>query len=325
MELGFMVPRFVYQNAPGNSPAQLSLRVRSHYNLGVGGGGLLAARRSFEEVQSVSEDIRGLIPSAGWPVVHLYYRIDRARWRGLTASERQAAIGELGSWLEARGAEEGLQLVPTAGVTKSDLGIMAIHADLWRIQQLTQEIAATALGACLNPVFSFLSMTEASEYITDEEDWARSLIKQENLDPAGPEFAQRIAALRKRTGAYAESRIHPRLPDNYPVVCFYPMAKARRDGDNWYRLSRDERKRLMIAHGNSGRRFADRVTQLITTCTGIDDWEWGVTLFSHDLKAIRDIVYELRYDEASAVYGLFGEFYISLRFEPQQLAAALKL
>lgn len=273
----------------------------------------------------MSADIRGLVPSAGWPVVHLYYRLNRTLWRQLAEPQRQAAVQELTGWLEACQAEEGLQLVPTAGVTKSDLGIMAIHADVWRIQQLTQEIAATAVGACLTPVFSFLSMTEASEYITNEEDWARMLIKQEKLDPASPEFTQRFAALRKRTGAYAEARIHPQLPDNYPVVCFYPMAKARRDSDNWFRLSFDERKHLMIAHGNSGRRFADRVTQLITTCTGIDDWEWGVTLFSRDLKAIRDIVYELRYDEASAIYGLFGEFYISLRFEPAQLGAALKL
>lgn len=273
----------------------------------------------------MSADMRGLVPSAGWTVVHLFYRLDRRRWRRLGPEERASAVAELSDWFEARAAEEGLQLVPMAGVTKFDLAILAIHADLWRVQQLIQEIAATALGACLRPTYSFLSMTEASEYITNEEDWSKMLIKQEGLDPGSPEFGQRIAALRKRTAAYSEARLHPQLPGNYPVVCFYPMAKARRDGDNWFRLSFDERKRLMIAHGNSGRRYADRVTQLITTCTGIDDWEWGVTLFSRDLKAIRDIVYELRYDEASAIYGLFGEFYIGLRFEPRQLAAVLKL
>lgn len=273
----------------------------------------------------MSEDMRGLVSSSGWTVVHLFYRLDRRRWRSLKEAEREAAVAELSGWLEARAAEEGLQLVPMAGVTKSDFAIVAIHADLWRIQQLIQEIAATALGACLRPVYSFLSMTESSEYITSEEDWAKMLIQREGMDPAAPEFGQRIGALRKRTAAYSEARIHPQLPDNYPVICFYPMAKARRDGDNWFRLSFDERKRLMIAHGNSARQYADRVTQLITTCTGIDDWEWGVTLFSRDLKNIRDIVYELRYDEASAMYGLFGEFYIGLRFDPWQLTAALKL
>jgi len=273
----------------------------------------------------MSEQPRGLVPSAGWSVVHLFYRIDRARWRSLATTERNAAIEEFAHWLDARCKEEGSQLVPFAGVTKSDVGFMAVHADLWRVQQLTQEIPATAFGAHLQPVFSFLSMTEASEYITNEVDWAKLLIDEQKLDPASPEFATRIAQLRKRTATYAASRIHPQLPDNYPIVCFYPMAKARRDQDNWYRLSFDQRKQYMIAHGNAGRRYADRVTQLITTCTGIDDWEWGVTLFSRDLKAIRDIVYELRYDAASAIYGLFGSFYIGIRFQPEQLATVLKL
>ncbi len=273
----------------------------------------------------MSEHPRGLVPSAGWTVIHLFYRIDRVRWRSFSAGERSAAVDEFGGWLGARAAEEGLQLLPFAGVTKSDFGVMAVHPDLWRVQQLSQEIPATAFGSCLTPAYTFLSLTEASEYITNEADWTKRLIEEEKLDPAAPEFATRFAALRKRTAMYAESRIHPRLPDNYPVLCFYPMAKARRDQDNWYRLGFEERKKHMIAHGTAGRRYADRVTQLITTCTGIDDWEWGVTLFSRDPKAIRDIVYELRYDPASATYGLFGPFYIGIRFEPAQLATVLKL
>jgi len=273
----------------------------------------------------MSEQPRGLVPSAGWAVIHLFYRIDRARWRGFTAAERSAAIDEFGNWLSARVAEEGLQLIPFAGVTKSDVGFIAVHPDLWRVQQLSQEIPATALGSCLTPVYEFLSLTESSEYITNELDWTKLLIEEEKLDPSTPEFATRFAALKKRTTMYSQSRIHPQLPDNYPILCFYPMAKARRDQDNWYRLGFEARKKYMIAHGNAGRRFADRVTQLITTCTGVDDWEWGVTLFSRDLKAIRDIVYELRYDEASAIYGLFGSFYIGIRFTPEQLAAVLNL
>ena len=273
----------------------------------------------------MSEHPQGLVPSAGWPVMHLFYRIDRLRWRSLAPSERSAAVDEFSGWLTQRAAEEGLQLVAFAGVTKCDVGFMAVHPDLWRVQQLSQEIAATAFGACLNPVYSFLSLTEASEYITNELDWTKLLIEEQKLDPATPEFATRIGQLRKRTAMYAESRIHPQLPDNYPILCFYPMAKARRDQDNWYRLSFEQRKQYMLAHGNAGRRFADRITQLITTCTGIDDWEWGVTLFSRDLKAIRDIVYELRYDEASAIYGLFGAFYIGIRFDAAQLGTVLRL
>ena len=273
----------------------------------------------------MSEQPRGLVPSAGWAVVHLFYRVDRARWQGLPAAERAAAVDAFAGWLDRSLVEEGLQLLPFAGITKCDVGFMAVHPDLWRVQQLTQEIAASGFGSCLTPVYSFLSLTEASEYITNEADWAKLLITEQKLDPAAPEFAARFAALRKRTAMYAESRIHPQLPDNYPILCFYPMAKSRREPSNWYRLSFEERKKYMIAHGEAGRRFADRVTQLIATSTGIDDWEWGVTLFSRDLKAIRDIVYELRYDPASALYGLFGSFYIGIRFQPRQLAVVLKL
>lgn len=273
----------------------------------------------------MSESPSGLVPSAGWPVLHLFYRIDRARWRAVGEDARTAAIGEIQQWLQACRGEADLQILPFAGVTKCDLGFIAIHPDLWRIQRLTQEVAATALGACLAPVYSFLSLSEASEYITDELDWARLLVKEQHMDPAAPEFAARFAALRKRTAAYTEARLHPQLPDGYPILCFYPMAKARRDGDNWYRLSFEDRKRLMLGHGEAGRRFADRVTQLVTTCTGLDDWEWGVTLFARDLKAIRDIVYELRYDPASSLYGLFGAFYIGIRLAPDQVAGALHL
>jgi len=273
----------------------------------------------------MSEQLQGLVSSAGWTVMHLFYRIDRMRWRSLTAADRCAAAGEFAKWLAARATEEGLQFIAFAGVTKADVGFMAVHADLWRIQQISQEIAATTLGACLTPVYSFLSLTEASEYITNELDWAKLLIEEQKMDPASPEFAARFVALRKRTAMYADSRLHPQLPDNYPILCFYPMAKARRDQDNWYRLSFEQRKEYMLEHGTSGRRYADRITQLITTCTGLDDWEWGVTLFSRDLKAIRDIVYDLRYDAASAIYGLFGSFYIGICFQPEQLTAALKL
>jgi hydrogen peroxide-dependent heme synthase len=273
---------------------------------------------------TMSERPHGLMPSAGSAVLHLYYRIDRSRWRAI--ADRALAVEEFITLLRQTGGEAGLQLMLLAGVTKSDFGLIAVHTDLWRIQQLTQEVAATAFGSCLQPVYEFLSLSEASEYISSELDWARSLIEEQKLDPASPEFNQRIGQMRKRTAMYSAARLNPQLPEaSYPMVCFYPMAKARRDVENWYLLDFDTRKKLMLEHGNSGRRFADRVTQLITTCTGIDDWEWGVTLFAKDPKAIRDIVYELRYDEASARYGMFGSFYISLRFDPDQLAEVLHI
>lgn len=261
----------------------------------------------------------------GWPVVHQYFRIDRARWRALPASERRAASAELAALLRQAGGEEGLQFVALAPLAKADFGYMAVHPDPRRLQRLGQQVSATALGTCLVPVYGFLSMSEVSEYMSTAEDGRRQLVEQ-GLDPASPEFDKRLAAFMERMAHYAEARVHPQLPGpEMPLVCFYPMSKARGETRNWYALPFDERKRLMAGHGATGRAFAGRVLQLITSATGLDDWEWGVTLFARDLKSLRDVVYEMRFDEGSALYGLFGEFYVGLRVAPDELAETLQL
>ncbi len=198
-----------------------------------------------------------LVASAGWVVSHWFYRIDRARWRALSEAARADAITEAQTWLAASLAEEGLQLIPLALIGKGDVGFMAVHPDLRRHQQLGQEIAAGGFGACLTPAYSFLSMSEASEYLTTEDDWARTLTEEQKVDPSAPEFETKMASFRTRMAAYAESRLHPRLPDNMAVVCFYPMAKARRADQNWYTLPFEERKKLMQGHGEAGRRYAE--------------------------------------------------------------------
>lgn len=261
----------------------------------------------------------------GWPVLHQFYRIDRARWRAFDAAARRAAVEEFGTSLGRCGAEEGMQFVPLAGIAKSDFGIMAVHPDLRRIQRIGQQIGATALGSCLQTVYSFLSMSEASEYMSGPSEWAAELIDGQGLAPGSPEFAEGMERMRQRMDKYAEARVHPQLPADMDVICFYPMAKRRGEVHNWYTLDFTERRRLMGGHARAGRAFAGRVQQLITTCTGLDDWEWGVTLFAHDLKSIRDVVYEMRFDPASAIYGEFGEFYIGLRLAPGELADTLQL
>jgi peroxiredoxin len=261
----------------------------------------------------------------GWPVLHRFFRIDRAQWARLEPGARQSAIEQFAFRLRQLGGEEGLQFIPIGGIAKSDFAYMAVHPELRRIQQLGQQLAATALGACLKPVYAFLSISEVSEYMSSKADWARQLIDDQQLDPASPEFAQSMAAFDKRMAAYAEARVHPQLPKDMPVVCFYPMSKARGEAHNWYTLPFEERKKLMGGHGATGRKFAGRVLQLITSSTGLDDWEWGVTLFARDLKSIRDVVYEMRFDPGSAIYGQFGEFYLGLRFQPDELADVLQL
>jgi chlorite dismutase len=108
------------------------------------------------------------------------------------------------------------------------------------------------------------------------------------------------------------ARMHPRDLPMRRLICFYPMSKRRGSEHNWYTLEFDERSRLMHGHGHTGRAFAGRITQLITAATGLSDWEWGVTLFADDPKAVKDVVYEMRYDEGSAIYGEFGPFTLGL-------------
>jgi chlorite dismutase len=259
-------------------------------------------------------------------VLHLFQSIDRARWLALGESDRDEAIEEFSALLDALTREEGMQLIPSGVIGKADLAMIAVHPDLKRIQQVTQEIAATRFGSCLSTVYSFLSISEKSEYISTTGDHARKLLDEDGLAPDSADFQRQVAGFAARMGMYVESRVHPQLPGpEMPVVCFYPMSKARGEGRNWYALSFNERKRLMGSHADAGRRYANRVSQLITSSTGLDDWEWGVTLFTRELKSIRDIVYEMRYDEGSALYGLFGPFYVSVRIAPGELRQALRL
>ena len=112
-------------------------------------------------------------------------------------------------------------------------------------------------------------------------------------------------------------RLHPQLPpEGKPVFCFYPMSKRRNVGANWFTLDYDERKELMYEHGASGRKFAGRVLQVITGSTGLDDYEWGVTLFCVHPDDVKDVVYTMRFDTASALYGEFGAFYVGMVDEP---------
>jgi peroxiredoxin len=162
---------------------------------------------------------------------------------------------------------------------KAEVGFMALGPDLWRLQRLQAELTA----AGLEPTASYVSLTEVSEY-------ARGM-PAERLEP----------------------RLHPSLPPpGTRVMCFYPMSKRRDATGNWYTLPYEERYRLMEGHGRVGRRYKGRVLQLVTGSTGLDDWEWGVTLFAEEPGALKECVHEMRFDPASAVYADFGPFYVGL-------------
>ena len=174
----------------------------------------------------------------------------------------------------------GDQVVPVAILGhKADVAFMALGTDLWRLRALQTALVAAGLRL----VDSYLSLTEVSEY------------------------AQGVPDEMKR------ARLHPVLPpEGKPVWCFYPMSKSRDVGANWFELAYDDRHELMMEHGTSGRTFAGRILQVVTGSTGIDDFEWGVTLFGQHPDDLKDVVYTMRYDRASARYGEFGTFYTGM-------------
>jgi chlorite dismutase len=239
-------------------------------------------------------------PSMGWGVLHLYYRVDRDR------AERDPEAGKRVADAVASLEADGHQAVCLTMLGhKADFGVMALGPDLARLQAFQAEL----LTAPLEPVWSYVSLTELSEYGATEDDERARLAAEEHL--AGEELERRLTVWRERIEHYREQRVHPKLPPKQ-VCCFYPMSKRRAADANWYELSFDERKELMGGHARVGRTYAGRVLQLITGSTGIDDWEWGVTLFADDVVALKDIVYEMRFDPVSARYAEFGPFFTGL-------------
>lgn len=211
----------------------------------------------------------------GWGVLHLFCKATPlADTDAVLVADR--ALRAPGHGIEA----DGHQLVSAALLGhKADIALMAIGPDMWRLRQFQTDIQAAGLDV----VDSYLSLTEVSEY------------------------AKGLPEERK------QARLYPQLPpEGKNAFCFYPMSKRRGESHNWYALSYGDRERLMMGHGSTGRKFSGRVLQLITGSTGIDDYEWGVTLFAVNPDDLKDCVYTMRYDEASSRYAEFGAFYTGM-------------
>jgi chlorite dismutase len=241
-------------------------------------------------------------PSEGWGVVHLMLRArpgeDGAR----------GILDAIGQFTEA----EDQQVIAFSVLGgRADLGVMALGPDLDALDRLTKAV----LAGPVETAYSFVSLTESSEYTSTEED------ERARLEAEGAEdVAASLEAWRARMAQYLDARLHPRLPRK-ALIAFYPMSKRRQAGANWYALPFAERKEMMAGHARVGRRYAGRILQLITGSTGLDDWEWGVTLLADDPAAIKEIVYEMRFDEVSAVYGDFGPFWVGLVMDPEAALA----
>ena len=266
-----------------------------------------------------------LVPAQGWHVLHLFYRIDRAVLSGLSADLRQRGRGEL---IEILGAQsehrpDQIQSFAVPG-HKADFGVMMAGSDLKQLHAIELALQASALGPALKPAYSFYSLTEVSEYVPDPVEYGRILREREGVDPDSAAYKTKLDSYVKRLEPMNRQRLYPEFPD-WPCLCFYPMSKMRQADQNWYLLPFETRAELMAQHGRSGMKFAGRVTQLITASTGVDDWEWGVTLWARNPSYLKDIVYSMRFDESSAKYALFGAFYFGYILQPAELVGTVRL
>ena len=266
-----------------------------------------------------------LIPEEGWHCLHLFYHVEQGQWQLLNRDEQNTAKTNLSSLVQEIRAMDSTQLLTLSVVTpKADLGFMLITPDLQTANKVDKQLSLSLGPDVLTPVYSYLSLTEESEYVTTDEEYGQTLEKEQNLKPDSTQFAEAMNAFRERIKHYRQDRVYPTLPD-WPVVCFYNMSKRRGEQRNWYALSYDERRRLMKGHASVGREFAGKVKQLITGSTGLDDAEWGVTLFARDTFQIKKIVYQMRFDPVSAEYADFGEFFIGIQLPLDELFRRLQL
>jgi hydrogen peroxide-dependent heme synthase len=240
----------------------------------------------------------------GWYALHDFRSIDWASWKLVSEEDRQAAVEEFIAYLEklneADAAKTGAHAFYTIVGQKADFMLMTLRETMEELQQIENEFNKLMIADFTLPTYSYVSVVELSNYLAAGSD----------EDPY--------------QNPHVRARLYPELP-RMNHVCFYPMDKRREGNDNWYMLPMEDRKNLMRSHGMIGRSYAGKVKQIITGSVGFDDHEWGVTLFSDDVLQFKKLVYEMRFDEVSARYGEFGEFFVGNIADKEKITTFLTI
>ena len=269
-------------------------------------------------------------PLAGFPpvpltlegsaVLHQFFRFDWKSWRATPVGERERIGGEFVAALQtlertttAAGVQTGLfsQLGH-----KGDLILVHFRDSLEALNQVELDLAQTALYDFLTPAHSYVSVVELGLYESSRKTYEAAAAK--GFEAHSPEWNAEIESSLKRGAEAMRPRLFPSIPET-KYLCFYPMDRKRGEQVNWYSVPFADRQRMMHEHGLIGRRYGDVVKQIITGSIGMDDWEWGVDLFADDPVVFKKLIYEMRFDEVSAVYALFGQFFIALRLPVERL------
>ncbi len=262
--------------------------------------------------KAVSADIPAVpLTIEGYSVLHQMMRVRWAAWRQLAASEKSAIIDEAGGVLA--GMEQN-SAGPSALFSllghKADLMLVHFRRSFDELNSTELQLAQLRLADFLEPATSYLSIIELGLYESTIK--AYRDLKDRGIEAHTEEWRREIAEVLARQKEAMHPRLFPEMPQ-HRYVSFYPMDRRRGEAKNWYSLPIEERARQMNEHGLIGRRYAGEVRQIITGSIGFDDWEWGVDLFANDPLVFKKLIYEMRFDEVSAVYALFGQFYLGIR------------
>jgi chlorite dismutase len=245
------------------------------------------------------------------------FRVRWPAWRGLGSSEQKHILTGAAAMFAAmeENPQQATGLFSLLG-HKGDLMLVHFRKTLDDLNRAELTVARSELSGYLEPTSSYLSVVELGLYEASVKAYAEWTAK--GLRPGTAEWNREVDAELGKHREAAAPRLWPEIPQRR-YLCFYPMNKFRGETKNWYGEPIGERRRMMREHGMIGRHYAGRVTQIISGSIGFDDWEWGVDLFADDPLVFKKLVYEMRFDEASAVYGLFGAFFVGLRFPSAQL------
>ena len=256
----------------------------------------------------------------GFSVLHQFFRFDWKSWRACTDGDRNAIGAEAVATLRSMERTDPDAPVRTALYSqlghKGDLILVHFRDSFPELNQAELDLAQTRLHDFLIPAHSYLSVVELGLYESTRKTYEAAA---KNCEPHTPEWNAEVAASLQRAAQAMKPRLFPAVPDAR-YLCFYPMDRKRGEQVNWYTVPFADRQRMMHEHGMIGRRYGDQVRQIITGSIGMDDWEWGVDLFAEDPVIFKKLIYEMRFDEVSAVYGLFGLFFIGLRLPIGNLA-----
>lgn len=256
----------------------------------------------------------------GSAVLHQFFRIRWAEWRELGSVEREQVTDELRQLLGSS-EEKGESALYSVLGHKGDLLLVHFRDAFDELNRIQLQLNQLRIRDYFEASSSFLSVIELGLYESTVKLY-RSLAER-RVEPNSEEWKRASEEVLTRQREAMHPRLFPRIPASR-YVCFYPMDRRRGEEQNWYRLPIEERQRQMEEHGLIGRRYAGQVQQIITGAIGFDDWEWGVDLFGDDPLVFKRLIYEMRFDEVSAVYALFGTFYVGIRCALSELCARLE-